>query len=650
MRILSGICSCCIVVTSIASLAQTQTSEQGKSLGDIARELREQKNATISAQPHALAAPQSITNTSPAEPASNGLASVVKDPPELLEFTESVRLMLWKEDFAGLDKVADDLRKTKQQWPGGAWKLSTLYDALQDLSGGGASTDDQWQQHIARLQRWIKARPQSITSRVALANAYYEYAWQARGSGYANSVTDQGWHLFEQRLQQAGQTLMDAAELPAKCPQWYFVMQKVTVASSGGKERARAVFEKAIEFEPDYFGYYRLLAWDLQTKWDGAPGDIGAFANESYRRVGGKKGAVIYFEIASSLCNYCGDFSADEFSWPKLKEGFAALQELYGVSPLRVNRFAYLAATYQDKAAAAQAFERIGDTPDLTVWGTRARFDAHRTWAGVQTATTDHTRPAFQVSQETTQRITEMMNEANKAGNERRWKDADTLLQQVIDLATPLPGAEVWVSQAYLMRARHEGLQGHIKEAQVLLDQVVTITAQKSGPTSSETAMALEQTAMFHRQFHDNATAEQNLRRAVKIREQSDGASSNEALMDDTSIADIAHRAGRNQEAVSMLTAVIKARESAGQKGPPLVWPLDALAMTYQDMGRLNDAEATFVRLIALMESFLPPNSLELGSPVERLAALYRVMGRQDDANRMQARLQAIQHPPQSNK
>ena len=649
MRILNGICGCCIVVTSMVSLAQTRSSGQGKSLGDIARELR-QKNATMSAQPRADAAPQSIANPTPAEPALKGPASVVKDPPELLEFTESIRLMLWKEDFAGLDKVADDLRQTKQRWPGGAWKLSTLYDALQDLSGGGASSDDQWQQHIARLQRWMKARPQSITSRVALANAYYEYAWEARGSGYANSVTDQGWQLFKERLQQAGQTLVDAAELPAKCPQWYFVMQKVTVASSGGKERARSVFEKAIEFEPDYLGYYRLLAWDLQTKWDGEPGDIGAFANESYRRVGGKKGAVIYFEIASSLCNYCGDFSADEFSWPKLKEGFAALQELYGLSPLRVNRFAYLAVTYQDKAAAAQAFERISDTPDLSVWGTRARFDAHRAWAGVESAKTDQAKPAFQVSQQTTQRIAEMMNDANNAGNERRWKDADTLLQQVIDLATPLPGQEVWVIQAYMMRARHEGLQGHTKEAQVLLDQVVTITSEKSGPTSPETALALEQTAMFHRQFHDDAAAEQNLKRAIKIRELSSGASSNEALMDSTFIADIAHHAGRNQEAVSLLTTVIKARESAGQKGSTLVWPLDALAMTYQDMGQLTDAEATFVRLIGLMESFLPPNSIELGSPIERLAALYRVMGRQDDANRMQARLQAIQHPPQNSK
>jgi len=118
-------------------------------------------------------------------------------------------------------------------------------------------------------------------------------------------------------------------------------------------------------------------------KWGGDPGELAEFANETYRRVGGKEGAHIYFEIGSNLCGRCGDFMAEDFSWQKLQEGFAATEELYGLSPLKVNRFAFLASTYGDKATAAKAFERIGANWDPSIWGARARFESQRAWAGL---------------------------------------------------------------------------------------------------------------------------------------------------------------------------------------------------------------------------------------------------------------------------
>jgi hypothetical protein len=137
-------------------------------------------------------------------------------------------------------------------------------------------------------------------------------------------------------------------------------MQQVAQARGANREQQRAIFQKAIKFEPLYFAYYQQYAIMLLPKWAGEPGDTEAFADDAYRQIGGKQGAYIYFEIASNLCGSCGDFSADGYSWPRLQEGFAALEELYGLAPLKLNRFAFLAATYGDKAAAAKAFARIG--------------------------------------------------------------------------------------------------------------------------------------------------------------------------------------------------------------------------------------------------------------------------------------------------
>ena len=57
--------------------------------------------------------------------------------------------------------------------------------------------------HLARLEKWRAQYPQSITVYTTLAATYVNYAWQARGNGYANTVTDEGWQLFRDRIHQA---------------------------------------------------------------------------------------------------------------------------------------------------------------------------------------------------------------------------------------------------------------------------------------------------------------------------------------------------------------------------------------------------------------------------------------------------------------
>jgi hypothetical protein len=55
-------------------------------------------------------------------------------------------------------------------------------------------------------------------------------------------------------------------------------------------------------------------------------------------------------------------------SWPKIKEGYAALGHLYGLSSLKMNRFAYMASAAGDKLAAQAAFAMIGNDWDHQIW------------------------------------------------------------------------------------------------------------------------------------------------------------------------------------------------------------------------------------------------------------------------------------------
>ena len=82
--------------------------------------------------------------------------------------------------FDKLDALADSLRKTKEAYADGYWKLSVLYEAISEPRKGASASA--WPALFDQLNLWAKVRSNSITARVALAEAWSNYAWNARVS------------------------------------------------------------------------------------------------------------------------------------------------------------------------------------------------------------------------------------------------------------------------------------------------------------------------------------------------------------------------------------------------------------------------------------------------------------------------------------
>ncbi|MGH9713397.1 MAG: hypothetical protein ACRD5M_08885 [Candidatus Acidiferrales bacterium] len=290
---------------------------------------------------------------------------------------------LVERNFSQLEKTANEARAGKARFAGGVWKLYGFYDGVSQPAVGDQATDADWTTQIDFLKEWITAKPESVTARLALAEAYIKYADKARGGGYANTVSDDAWKLDAERTDLAAATLVEAARLKEKCPYWYEVMQQVALGQGWEKAQARELFDQAAAFEPGYYHFYREYAFYLLPKWYGGPGDAEAFADESYNRVAGPEGKFIYFEIASILTCQCDstDTDMDHLSWPKIKEGYAALGQLYGSSSLKMNRFAHMAFEAGDRQAAEEAFATIGNDWDHSVWHSSQKFETAKVWA-----------------------------------------------------------------------------------------------------------------------------------------------------------------------------------------------------------------------------------------------------------------------------
>src|ERR1700746_3038169 len=129
----------------------------------------------------------------------------------------------------------------------------------------------------------------------------------------ADTVTPEGWRLFDERVKEAQVVLDGSAKMQHMCPQWYSEMMTVGLAQSWDAKRVKENFDRGIQFEPDYYYLYLQFANYLLPKWDGHPGDASAFARSSADRLGGSAGDLLYFQIATVLIRRGnGDFPIKE--------------------------------------------------------------------------------------------------------------------------------------------------------------------------------------------------------------------------------------------------------------------------------------------------------------------------------------------------
>jgi hypothetical protein len=279
-------------------------------------------------------------------------------------------------NWAELDAVANQLRSQRSRFQGGAWRLFVFYQTI-GPAGPMTASDEAWELQITRLQQWMKEDAVSVTPRIALADAYLGFAWKARGHGFADTVTPEGWNLFKQRIEMARTTLEQAQKLNNGDPEWFRAMQTVALAQAWPRQQVEALVEAALSAEPGYFSFSTAEANYLLPKWYGKPGETEEFAARVADRIGGPEGDATYFLIAATI-NCCRGTQAPAMQWSRVRQGYSALDQLYGTNLHERNVLAYLALKAGDNETAQAAFAKIGNDWDAMVWGGKPRFDASR--------------------------------------------------------------------------------------------------------------------------------------------------------------------------------------------------------------------------------------------------------------------------------
>jgi hypothetical protein len=202
----------------------------------------------------------------------------------------------------------------------------------------------------------------------------------------ANTVSAEGWRLFNERIEESEAILKGSESMVQQCPQWYSEMMVVGLAQSWDAAKMKAMFERGIQFEPDYFYLYKQYANYLLPKWDGMPGEASKFAKESADRRGGDAGDMIYFHIAAVLISKSNpNYPVKELDWERIQRGAASTAAQYGGTLEDTNDLAYMAYKYRDRPAAQKLFAQIGNDWSRGVWRGKEFFDRARDWAQGET-------------------------------------------------------------------------------------------------------------------------------------------------------------------------------------------------------------------------------------------------------------------------
>lgn len=293
-------------------------------------------------------------------------------------FCRAARTLYNNRKFAELEKLANELRATKAQFDNGSWKIMQFYASLECRD---EEPETMWQSHDQIHREWIAAYPGSITARVAYADFLTDYAWHARGSGYASTVTPQGWARFRERLDKALRVLNESANFRPQCPMWWRLNMTIAMGQGWSQEAFHQLFEKAKAAEPGFWGFDTARAQYLLPRWHGNEGEW-EYAAETEAKRPGSLGAEGYARTIIFQSGYYHHiFEESNASWPLVREGCETLCRKYPRSREILGLYCHMACEAKDRKLARHLFTLLNGRMDPCIWRSRDYFVRMQNWA-----------------------------------------------------------------------------------------------------------------------------------------------------------------------------------------------------------------------------------------------------------------------------
>ena len=198
---------------------------------------------------------------------------------------------------------------------------------------------------------------------------YISDAWNARGSGWANAVTQQGWQLFAERLSRANAILNGVYARTPQEPGVARSMMTVVLGAQLPRDQMELWFQRGQAVEGNLFGLYMAKRWYLLPRWYGSDAEVWNFGLECSSS--SNWAAKIPILLAESITDRAGNdptVYAQPEIWQPLEKVYRDYLTHYPASTHYRSLFALGAAQGGHWDVAKEQFKLLGSDWDPDVF------------------------------------------------------------------------------------------------------------------------------------------------------------------------------------------------------------------------------------------------------------------------------------------
>jgi membrane associated rhomboid family serine protease len=275
-------------------------------------------------------------------------------------------------DYERLDSLMNRSMGSLEDLPDGSSRYEGIVSGLRDLFSSGNLAPEVALGHTADWRRRVKS---SVMADLAEAMYLSDWAWTARGSGFANSISPQNLAIYEYRTEMAAASLADVAERAANNPLWYTLSLNVGLDQTKDKQELRDIFDQGRAKAPNYRPLYRGMLRILMPRWGGSYEEVDKFINEIKEKSSKERGYERYAELYSMYAQLEGDeldlFADTPAFWSGMRQGYLGLVRRYRTSASVLNSFADFACRAGDKETYSRLRHDVGMRVVSAAWSAK---------------------------------------------------------------------------------------------------------------------------------------------------------------------------------------------------------------------------------------------------------------------------------------
>ena len=266
-------------------------------------------------------------------------------------------------NIAALDQEADRFRLSKARFEDGRWKLSMLYGDIGDSLVDIVKNQEARKVLESQIASYVATHPGSTNARLFQAMLLEAEAWDARGSGYANTVSPQGWKTFGEKMRKARAVLDGGRKLMASNPAWYTDRIELAIYTNESPDTVAALLRDGIRREPHYLPNYFAGLVRETPRWGGSRSAMVSFINRVALASSVAQSEGMYARLVWFAENDYPNIDADPgIDWKQMARSFDAILGKFP-SERNAQKFFFMACMHSDRPMATELLAFVRSAP-----------------------------------------------------------------------------------------------------------------------------------------------------------------------------------------------------------------------------------------------------------------------------------------------